>query len=337
MKRFAFCVVQLWLAVCLVRPAVGISTISIQVGTVPKFVAVNQNTNRIYVSNLNSNNVSVIDGATNQVVATVPVGNSPEVVDVNSATNMVYVANIGDNTVSVIDGNTNKLSATITGLFGPFGVAVNSTTNQIFVSNNNTGNVAVIDGATNTILTNVTAGSGSAGVRVNSKANLVYVANNIAGTISVIDSTSDTVTNTFTLPQHAAPIVVALDPTTSKLFVTDAANAVVYVLDASAGTLLKTITGGKVPFKAPVYVTMFQPEKTVLVSDDSSLSAVMEINESSYAAIGGLKGGSGTYGIAVNRKTGKIYVAESSTGTVNVYSGFGTPAARSSAQTRPHQ
>jgi YVTN family beta-propeller protein len=33
--------------------------------------------NRIYVANLNSNNVSVIDGATNAVIATIPVGVNP--------------------------------------------------------------------------------------------------------------------------------------------------------------------------------------------------------------------------------------------------------------------
>ena len=40
-------------------------------------MAVNPNTNRIYVTNDGSNNVSVIDGASNTVVATVAVGSDP--------------------------------------------------------------------------------------------------------------------------------------------------------------------------------------------------------------------------------------------------------------------
>lgn len=295
------------------------STTRIPVGSVPKFVAVNQVTNRIYVSNLNSNNVSVIDGSTNVVVATVVVGTAPEVLDVNSTTNMVYVANLEGNSVSVIDGDTNTVLATIGGLSGPFGVAVNSITNQIFVSNLNTSTVSVIDGATNTIITTVTVGNGPAGVSVNSTANLIYVANNGAGTISVIDGANDTVTSTFTLPQFAAPIIIGLEPVTDRLYITDAGNEVVDVLDASAGTLVQTITGSKVLFKSPVYVATFRPGKSVLISDDSSLNAVIEINESTYAATAGLKGGRGPYGIAVNRKTGKIYVAESGNSTVIVY------------------
>ncbi|MCJ7992690.1 hypothetical protein MUB15_31740 [Priestia sp. OVS21] len=39
--------------------------------------------NRIYVANSSSNNVSVIDGNTNSVIATVPVGTNPRGVGVN--------------------------------------------------------------------------------------------------------------------------------------------------------------------------------------------------------------------------------------------------------------
>jgi YVTN family beta-propeller protein len=319
MKRFAALTAgTLSILLCLATSALAGSVVTIPVGTVPMYVAVNQTTNLIYVSNLNSNNVSVIDGVTNTVVATVPVGNSPEILDVNPITNMVYVANSEGNSVSVIDGSTNTVIATIANMSDPFGVTVNSITNQIFVSNLNGNNVAVIDGATNTIIATVPVGNTPAGVRVNSATNLIYIANVGSGTISVIDGTDDAVTNTFTLPQGAAPGIIALDPITSHLFITDGFNEVLYVLDASAGTLLKTITGGKVPFKSISYVAMFQPGKSILVSD-SSLDSVTEINENNYAATVGRKAVSGPAGIAVNRKTGKIYVTELFSGTVTVY------------------
>jgi len=319
MKRFAALTAgTLSILLCLATSALAGSVVTIPVGTVPMYVAVNQTTNLIYVSNLNSNNVSVIDGVTNTVVATVPVGNSPEILDVNPITNMVYVANSEGNSVSVIDGSTNTVIATIANMSDPFGVTVNSITNQIFVSNLNGNNVAVIDGATNTIIATVPVGNTPAGVRVNSATNLIYIANVGSGTISVIDGTDDAVTNTFTLPQGAAPGIIALDPITSHLFITDGFNEVLYVLDASAGTLLKTITGGKVPFKSISYVAMFQPGKSILVSD-SSLDSLTEFNENTYAAAVGRKAVSGPDGIAFNRKTGKIYVAELFSGTVTVY------------------
>ena len=329
MKGMTVFAASLTLALCLTLSASGASVKSIPVGNLPTFVAVNETTNRIYVSNLTDSTVSVIDGGSDTVVATVPVGFLAEVVDVNSITNTIYVANLLDNSVSVIDGGTNTVTATITGLSSPFGVAVDALTNQIFVSNQGNNTVYVIDGATNTILSKVTVGSFPSGVRANSTANLIYVANEFSGTVSVIDGGSDTVANTFTLPQGAEPFFVALDPVTNRLFVTSPENAAVYVLDASSGALLQTISGGKVPFKSPTVAAMFQPGKTFLVSDSSSLNAVVEFSEITYGAVGGLKSGNKPGGIGVNRKTGKIYVAENGSNSVNVYSGFGgaSPAA----------
>ena len=83
----------------------------IQVGKTPVGIAVDPNTNRIYVSNSNNNTVSVIDGATNRVIGDpIPVGEGPRGIAVDPNTHLVYVTNPGSNTVSVIDGATNKPS-----------------------------------------------------------------------------------------------------------------------------------------------------------------------------------------------------------------------------------
>ena len=53
----------------------------------------NPTTNRIYVCNYGDKTVSVLDGSTNTVLATVPVGDGPAGIAVNPATNRVYVSN----------------------------------------------------------------------------------------------------------------------------------------------------------------------------------------------------------------------------------------------------
>jgi YVTN family beta-propeller protein len=75
---------------------------TVTAGTYPWAVAVNPVTNKIYVANYNSNNVTMIDGATN-AKTTVPVGSTPQAVAVNPVTNKIYVANRGTNNVTVID------------------------------------------------------------------------------------------------------------------------------------------------------------------------------------------------------------------------------------------
>jgi len=119
--------------------AAQVVTATVTAGMAPEAVAVNTVTNKIYVANFLSNNVTVIDGATNSATTvTDPNATSPNSVAVNSATNT---------TTTVTDPSASYSGA----------VAVNSVTNKIYVANANDsaltgiGSVTIIDGATNTI------------------------------------------------------------------------------------------------------------------------------------------------------------------------------------------
>ena len=77
-------------------------------------MAVDPGTHTVYVTNRNDDTVSVIDGSTHTVTATVPVGKSPDGVAVDPGTHTVYVTNqLSDGTVSVIDGSTRTVTATV--------------------------------------------------------------------------------------------------------------------------------------------------------------------------------------------------------------------------------
>jgi YVTN family beta-propeller protein len=102
-------------------------------GHLPTAVGVNSQTNRIYVSNHDSDNVSVIDGAGDSVIATIGVGDEPWGVGVNSQTNRIYVSNWFSDNVSVINGSGDSVIATIGVGDRPEGVGVNPQTNRIYV------------------------------------------------------------------------------------------------------------------------------------------------------------------------------------------------------------
>ena len=76
---------------------------TVHVGKNPDGIAVNPNTNMIYVAQYGSRDTLVIDGKSNKVVNTLPVGKGAEAVAVNPNTNMIYVANYDDNTVSLLN------------------------------------------------------------------------------------------------------------------------------------------------------------------------------------------------------------------------------------------
>lgn len=76
-----------------------------------------------YVTNLHSNTVSVINVATNTVVATIPVGSGPVGVALSPRGTRAYVSNQGSDTVSVINTRTNAVITNIPAGNGPSGVA----------------------------------------------------------------------------------------------------------------------------------------------------------------------------------------------------------------------
>ena len=68
----------------------------------PVAVDVDPTTHAVYVGNEGADNVSVISGSTNRVIATVGVGHEPDALGVDPSTHRAYVANEANDTVSVI-------------------------------------------------------------------------------------------------------------------------------------------------------------------------------------------------------------------------------------------
>lgn len=121
-------------------------------------VAFPTSVNLIYVANNLDDNVSVIDGNTNTVIATVTVGDGPVAASVNPITNQIYVTNQFSNNVSVVDGLSNTVIAAISVGAFPTAVGVNLLTNRIYVANFGDDTVSVIDGNSNIVIATVTVG-----------------------------------------------------------------------------------------------------------------------------------------------------------------------------------
>lgn len=140
--------------------------------------------------------MSVIDGLTNSVVATVPVGVSPCQVAVNSNTNAIYVTNSADQSVTVIDGATNGTTTVAVGS-QPCALAVNPTTNKAYVGNDAG---ATVIGASNNTAT-ITLAAGATHIAVNSVTNHVYISIGQApeANVTALDGATNQILKTFPL------------------------------------------------------------------------------------------------------------------------------------------
>ena len=145
---------------------------------------------RAYVVNLNDNTVSVIDSATNTVVATVPVDAGAIAVTPDGAFAYLTTSN---NTVSVLDTATNTIVATVPVGPGPSTIAITPNGDFAYVTNVGiaTGTVSVIDTATNTVIDTVTVGRAPEGLAITPDGAFVYVPNALSHTVSVIDTATN--------------------------------------------------------------------------------------------------------------------------------------------------
>ncbi|MGO8733317.1 MAG: YncE family protein [Terriglobia bacterium] len=282
-------------------------------GSGPYSVVVNAVTNKIYVANYNSDNVTVMDGATNATTI-VDAGRAPDSVAVNPVTNKIYIANYGGG-VTVVDGATNATTTVVAGL-RPFSVAVDPVTNKIYVANRGftgrlrSNTVTVIDGATNATRS-VAAGYGPFAVAVNPVTNNIYVANLDSNTVTVIDGATNAAT---TVAAVAEPEAVAVNPVTNKIYVANRFSGKVTVIDGATNAT-KTVGVGSGPDSIAVnpvtnriYVANFDDNNVTVIDGVTNATQTIGV-------------GSGPFSVAVNPATNEIFVANRNSNTVTMIDG----------------
>ena len=303
---FSFVSVVLLLAVHPLQAETVTTTVS--AGTEPLAVAVNPVTNKIYVANNSSNNVTVIDGATNST-STINAGTAPRFVAVNPVTNKIYVANAGSNTVTVIDGATNSTTTVSVGT-SPYAVAVNPVTNKIYVTNSGSNNVTVIDGATKRTIT-VSAGAQPELVAVNPLTNRIYVANFNSSNVTVIDGATNK--SETTVGAGTEPYAVDVNPVTNKIYVSNWGSASVTVIDGATNSTTTVGAGTH-----PLAVAVNPVTNKIYVANGSDNVTVIDGATNSTTTVGV---GSDPLSVTVNPVTNRIYVANFVSANVTVIDG----------------
>ncbi|MCX6844594.1 MAG: YncE family protein, partial [candidate division WOR-3 bacterium] len=152
---------------------------------------------KVYCANYYSDNVTVIDGATNGVIATVAVGTSPCALCYNPTNNKVYCANRYSDNMTVIDGATNSVIATVAAGDLPQALCYNPTADKVYCSNGGVANVTVVDGATNSVVATVGVGDWPFDFCHNPIQNRVYVGNTEGSSISVLRDSGGGIEESF--------------------------------------------------------------------------------------------------------------------------------------------
>jgi YVTN family beta-propeller protein len=185
--------------------------------------------------------LSIIDLATNTVIATVPVGHYPQGLAINPAGTAVYTANSFSNDFTVID-TVKHTSTTIPGGLVPVGVAVHPDGTRIYIANVDFMNegistVSVVDRATNIIIDEIFCGNGSIGVTMHPDGTVAYVTNTGDGTIAVLNTKTHQVTDTIALETSVPdeiklPVPIVVHPEGTYIYAANRLGPTFWAIDA---------------------------------------------------------------------------------------------------------
>jgi len=267
-----------------------------------------------YITNTGSNNVSVIDTATNKVIDNVDVGTSPSGVAVTPDGAKVYVTNKGSKKISVINTATNKVIDKVDVGTRPSGVAVAPDGTKVYVANEGSSTVSVIGTTKNKVIDNVDVETSPVGVAVNPDGTKVYVTNfgilPTDGSVSVID----TATNEVTYPVSISyPYGVAVSSDGTKMYVTSYYSNTVSVIDTATNKIIDTISVGLSPYGVTV-----SPDGTKVYVANQNSNTLSVIDTTKNKVIGKVDVGTSPVGVAVNPDGTKVYVANQNSDNVSV-------------------
>jgi len=266
-----------------------------------------------YIPNFNSNNVYVIDTATDTVTATVNVESHPMGVAVTPDATKVYVTNEFSNTVSVIDTATNQVTANVSVGNDPMGIAVSPDGTKVYVTNVINNTVSVIDTATNNVIVTAnTAGNNPFGVVVSPDGTKLYVANLNTNTVSIIDTAIGTVTATVNVGSN--PMGIAVNPVGTKVYVTNEFSNTVSVINTTTNQVTANVSVGSDPMGVAV-----SPDGTKVYVTNVISNTISVINTATNTVIATVNTiGNYPYGVAVTPDGTKVYVTNFISDTISV-------------------
>jgi YVTN family beta-propeller protein len=202
----------------------------------------------VYVTNTDSDCVTVIDRQPDMVVATIAVGRAPIGIVASADGRRVYVANSGSDSISVIDTAINRVNNTIGNLgYSPAELALSEDRQILYATNPHSDNVSVIDTVSRTVKGRISVGKRPCSILVDEDRRKVYVTNMAEHTISVIDMYEDyyerSVEKTITVGMNPMGMVIHED----KLYVANSGSNSIDVVDIPSYTVTNTISVGQRP------------------------------------------------------------------------------------------
>ncbi len=254
--------------------------------------------NRIYVVNAGSGNVSVIDGSTDHVIATLPTDTRPYAIGIDAGLHRVYATNTFSDKITVIDGTTNTAKQL------PLGskdfVETDERRHRAFFISYEDPALTMVDADESAHRENLGL-SHPWGLAVDEQRGIVYVTEIGKGTLVAYHEDSG---KTETAPTGPMPDAIAIDEAANRIYVANYVGDSVTVLDGVTLRPVATVAAGH----HPQALAVDGRRHRVFVANTHS-NDVTVIDGTSNRVLATLAGGTNPYAIAVDPESGDAYVA----------------------------
>lgn len=275
-------------------------------------VAVGESTDSVYVASTAAGNrkIFVLDPRTLEVKNSIDVEAHPAFgIAFNNRTHTLYTSNTRSNNVTAIDADTGKVLSIITSPDGGpahgFRLLVDEESNLVYISlPGSPSRVWIIDGATNTLAHEITdVGTRSTGLALDRAGNRLFVASIGDHAIIEIDLATRRVTRQYPSGGQGTTHLV-FDPNGNRLFAGHQQSGDVTVIDTRTGEVLKTIPSGE----GTLGMDMDRKNNLLYVANRRA-GTVTVINTTTSEVVTTLEAGTMPNTVAVDSRTGDVYVS----------------------------
>ena len=268
-----------------------------------------------YTGNYESNTVSVIDTATNQIVGSpIPVGESPSTLAVTPNGKTLYVGDESDDNLKVIDTQTNQVVTTIPLTYEGEDreasvIAISPDGKTAYVSSYNLEGILVIDTQTNQIVGSHIPLSGKGwGVAFSPDGSVAYATNYDTDEVQVINTATRQVVGAITVGEDPVNLVFSPDGKTAYV-VNEGTNLIpgtVSVID----TATRQVVGTPIPVGHDAWGIGLTPNGSKLYVSSTNDSNVTVIDTATRQVVGSpIPVGAAPYELAVTPDGKSVYVA----------------------------
>ena len=239
---------------------------------------------RVFIANESSNSVTVVDGDSFQVIATVDSRNhATHDLAVSRDGRWLFATNLASGRLSAIDTRALETVASIATGDRAHVVTLTNDNRQAWVANIGDNTISIVDTTSFRILGTIAVGKGPTGLTFSRDGRFAYVSNQGDKTVEVIDTASHRVLKA--IPVGTNPHFLVLGPD-GRIWGTNTGGTDIYVIDPATQDKIASINVGPSPqqiafgFKGlqgpNAYVTVAGLNRVVVLSADPANLRILE-------------------------------------------------------------